>query len=60
MLQQLEIDGFNFEDVDWRYLNLLDNEIMSSTDAIAFLVLHSACELKNVSFSVASLIGVFF
>ncbi len=55
MLQQLEIDGFNFEDVDWRYLNLLDNEIMSSTDAIAFLVLHSACELKNVSFSVASL-----
>lgn len=34
MLQQLEMDGFNFEDVDWGDLNLLDNEIMSSTDAI--------------------------
>ncbi|EEM80277.1 hypothetical protein bthur0011_57710 [Bacillus thuringiensis serovar huazhongensis BGSC 4BD1] len=27
------MDGFNFEDVDWGELNLLDNEIMSSTDA---------------------------
>ncbi|PFE09470.1 helix-turn-helix domain-containing protein [Bacillus cereus] len=34
ILQQLEMDGFDYEDVDWDTLNLLDNEILSSTDAI--------------------------
>ncbi len=34
MLQQLEMDRFNFEDVERGDLNLLDNEIMSSTGAI--------------------------
>ncbi|QWI78337.1 hypothetical protein JG486_30170 (plasmid) [Bacillus mycoides] len=34
LLQQLELDGFNCEDVEWGDLNLLDNEILSSTDAI--------------------------
>lgn len=31
MLQQLERDGFNCDDVEWRDLNLLNNEILSST-----------------------------
>lgn len=34
ILQQLELDGFDSEDVEWGGLNLLDNEILSSTDAI--------------------------
>ncbi|HHY2677048.1 TPA: helix-turn-helix domain-containing protein [Bacillus toyonensis] len=34
ILQQIEMDGFDYEDVEWDTLNLLDNEILSSTDAI--------------------------
>lgn len=34
ILQQLEMDGFDYEDVEWDSLDLLDNEILSSTDAI--------------------------
>ncbi|MES5896770.1 helix-turn-helix domain-containing protein [Bacillus cereus group sp. RP43] len=34
ILQQLELDGFDYQDVEWNPLNLLDNEILSSTDAI--------------------------
>ncbi|EOO11226.1 helix-turn-helix domain-containing protein [Bacillus cereus] len=34
LLQQLELDGFDYEDVEWDTLNLLDNEILSSTNAI--------------------------
>lgn len=34
ILGQLEMDSFNYEDVEWDTLNLLDNEILSSTDAI--------------------------
>ncbi|EOO70342.1 hypothetical protein IIC_04784 [Bacillus cereus VD021] len=34
ILQQLEMDVFDYEDVEGDTLNLLDNEILSSTDAI--------------------------
>lgn len=49
MLQQLEMDGFKFEDVDWRYLNLLDNEIMSSTDAIEEWGIESSTLRKRIN-----------
>lgn len=49
MLQQLEIDGFNFEDVDWGDLNLLDNEIMSSTDAIGEWGIESSTLGKRIN-----------
>ncbi|HDR8481124.1 hypothetical protein IRV17_28680 [Bacillus cereus] len=48
MLQQLEMDGFKFEDVDWRDLNLLDNEIMSSTDAIEEWGIESSTLRKRI------------
>lgn len=48
MMQQLEMDGFKFEDVDWRNLNLLDNEIMSSTDAIKEWGIESSTLRKRI------------
>ncbi|WP_336770967.1 helix-turn-helix domain-containing protein [Bacillus bombysepticus] len=48
MLQQLEMDGFKFEDVDWRNLYLLDNEIMSSTDAIKEWGIESSTLRKRI------------
>lgn len=48
MLQQLEMDGFNFEDVEWGDLNLLDNEIMSSTDAIEEWGIESSTLRKRI------------
>ncbi len=49
MLQQLEMGGFNFEDVDWGDLNLLDNEIMSSTDAIEEWGIESSTLCKRIN-----------
>ncbi|PEQ83468.1 helix-turn-helix domain-containing protein [Bacillus cereus] len=49
MMQQLEMDGFNFEDVDWGDLNLLDNEIMSSTDAIEEWGIESSTLRKRIN-----------
>ena len=49
MLQQLDMDGFNFEDVDWGDLNLLDNEIMSSTDAIKEWGIESSTLCKRIN-----------
>lgn len=49
MLQQLELDGFNFEDVEWGDLNLLDNEIMSSTDAIEEWEIESSTLRKRIN-----------
>ncbi|MGM1359904.1 helix-turn-helix domain-containing protein [Bacillus cereus group sp. BceL297] len=49
MLQQLEMDGFNFEDVEWGELNLLDNEIMSSTDAIEEWGIKSSTLRKRIN-----------
>ncbi|MFF1995035.1 helix-turn-helix domain-containing protein [Bacillus mycoides] len=49
MLQQLEMDGFNFEDVEWGDLNLLDNEIMSSTDAIEEWGIESSTLRKRIN-----------
>ncbi|ANV74432.1 hypothetical protein BCM43_28735 (plasmid) [Bacillus thuringiensis] len=49
MLQQLEMDGFNFEDVDWGDFNLLDNEIMSSTDAIEEWGIESSTLRKRIN-----------
>ncbi|MEK7019321.1 helix-turn-helix domain-containing protein [Bacillus sp. FSL R9-9410] len=34
ILEQLEMDSFDYENVEWDTLNLLNNEILSSTDAI--------------------------
>ncbi|MBE4941341.1 helix-turn-helix domain-containing protein [Bacillus thuringiensis] len=49
MMQQLEMDGFNFEDVDWGDLNLLDNETMSSTDAIEEWGIESSTLRKRIN-----------
>lgn len=49
MLQQLEMDGFNFVDVEWEELNLLDNEIMSSTDAIEEWRIESSTLRKRIN-----------
>ena len=49
MLQQLEMDGFNFVDVEWEELNLLDNEIMSSTDAIEEWGIESSTLRKRIN-----------
>ncbi|MDF9524313.1 helix-turn-helix domain-containing protein [Bacillus cereus] len=49
MLQQLEMDRFNFEDVEWGDLNLLDNEIMSSTDAIEEWGIESSTLRKRIN-----------
>lgn len=43
------MDGFNFEDVDWGELNLLDNEIMSSTDAIEEWGIESLTLCKRIN-----------
>lgn len=43
------MDGFNFEDVDWVELNLLDNEIMSSTDAIEEWGIESLTLCKRIN-----------
>ncbi len=49
MLQQLEMDGFNFVDVEGEELNLLDNEIMSSTDAIEEWRIESSTLRKRIN-----------
>ncbi len=43
------MDGFNFEDVEWGELNLLDNEIMSSTDAIEEWGIKSSTLRKRIN-----------
>ena len=43
------MDEFNFEDVDWGDLNLLDNEIMSSTDAIKEWGIESLTLCKRIN-----------
>ncbi|PEV91955.1 hypothetical protein CN442_08970 [Bacillus thuringiensis] len=43
------MDGFNFEDVDWGEHNLLDNEIMSSTDAIEEWGIESLTLCKRIN-----------
>ncbi|EJQ15253.1 hypothetical protein IE5_05570 [Bacillus cereus BAG3X2-2] len=48
-VRQLEMDGFNFEDVDWGDLNLLDNEIMSSTDVIEEWGIESSTLRKRIN-----------
>ncbi|EMY8535111.1 MULTISPECIES: helix-turn-helix domain-containing protein [Bacillus] len=49
MLQQLEMDRFNFEDVERGDLNLLDNEIMSSTGAIEEWGIESSTLRKRIN-----------
>ncbi|EJP82967.1 hypothetical protein BTT_59440 (plasmid) [Bacillus thuringiensis serovar morrisoni str. 4AA1] len=49
MLQQLELDGFNCEDVEWGNLNLMDNEILSSTDAIEEWGIESSTLRKRIN-----------
>jgi hypothetical protein len=49
MLQQLELDDFNCEDVEWGNLNLLDNEILSSTDAIEEWGIESSTLRKRIN-----------
>ncbi|EEL67321.1 helix-turn-helix domain-containing protein [Bacillus mycoides] len=49
MLQQLEMDSLNCEDVEWGDLNLLDNEIMSSTDATEEWGIESSTLRKRIN-----------
>ncbi len=49
ILHQLEMDGFNFEDLECGDLNLLDNEIMSSTDAIEECGIESSTLSKRIN-----------
>ncbi len=52
------MDGFNFEDVDWGALNLLDNEIMSSTDVIEARGIESLTLCKRINdFPKGTIIG---